>query len=230
MTLKALKREILGKQVKHLRAKDVIPASIYGAQKNSSINLTLDKKEFREIFKQSGYSKLFDLEIEGESKPIKAIFKEIQTEAVRNDILHVSMFQIQMDKKITAEIPVKFFGLSMAVKNNLGLLVTPLSKVHLSCLPADLPGEIEIDISVLNNVGDTITLNKIKLPEGAEVGHGTPKDAVLAYISAPQKIEEEAVVATTDAASAAPTAAEGDAAKTDAAAKPEAKKAEAKKK
>jgi large subunit ribosomal protein L25 len=223
MTLKALKREILGKKVKQLRATDSIPASIFGAQRNPSLSVTLNRKEFREAFKECGYSKIITVEVEGEDKPIKAVFKELQTESVKNAILHVSLMQVQMDKKITAEIPLKFVGVSLAVKNNLGLLITSQNTIHVSCLPDDLPSEIEIDVAVLNNVGDTILLNQVVLPKGVEVGHGTAKDAALAYISAPQKIEEEtAVAATTDAAAAAP--AEGDAAATTAAAKPAAKK------
>ena len=197
MTLKAQKREIAGKKVKTLREKDLIPASIYGAQRNPSLNLMLTRKDLMSSIKTNGYSKVFEVEVEGESKPVNVVFKEIQTDPVSGFVVHVSLHQIEMDKKITAEIPVIFSGISMAVKNNLGLLITSLDKISVSCLPKDLPSHIEVDVGTLNDVGDVIPLDKIKLPAGVEVGHGTPHDAVLAYISAPQKIEEETPVATT---------------------------------
>ena len=197
MALKAQKREITGKKVKTLRTKAQIPASVYGAGRNPAINVVVDRKELLTAIKENGYSKVFELQIEGESKPVNVVFKELQTDAVRGEMVHASFHQIAMDKKITAEIPVNFNGLSMAVKNNLGLLVTALDKINVSCLPGDLPSSIEIDISKLDNVGDVISLDKITLPKGVEVGHGTPHDAVLIYISAPQKIEEEKAATTT---------------------------------
>jgi large subunit ribosomal protein L25 len=197
MALKVQKREIAGKKVKTLREKDLVPASLYGAQRNPSLNLMLNKKDLLKSLKENGYSKVFEIEVEGESKPVNVVFKEIQKDPVSGFVIHVSFHQIEMDKKITAEIPVIFSGVSMAVKNNLGLLITSLNKISVSCLPKDLPGHIEVDIGSLNDVGDVISLDKIKLPEGVEVGHGTPHDAVLIYISAPQKIEEEVPAATT---------------------------------
>ena len=197
MTLKAQKRDIAGKKVKTLRVKDLIPASIYGAQRNPSLNLMLIKKDLMNCIKENGYSKFFEVQVEGESKPVNAVFKEIQKDPVSGFVVHVSLHQIEMNTKITAEIPVVFTGISLAVKNNLGLLITSLDQISVSCLPKDLPSQITVDIGSLNDVGDVISLDKIKLPEGVEVGHGTPHDAVLAYISAPQKIEEEAPVATT---------------------------------
>lgn len=197
MALKAQKREIAGKKVKTLRVKDLIPASLYGAQRSPSINLMISKKDLMKTIKDNGYSKVFELEVEGESKPVNVVFKEIQTNSVTGFVIHTSLHQVEMDKKITAEIPVIFEGVSMAVKNNLGLLITSLDKISVSCLPKDLPEHITVDVGTLNNVGDVISLDKIKLPAGVEVGHGTPHDAVLIYISAPQKIEEEVAVATT---------------------------------
>jgi large subunit ribosomal protein L25 len=205
MTLNALKRDVVGKQVKKLRGGDLTPASLYGSSRNPSISLSVKIKELREVYKACGHSKIFDVQVEGEAKPVKAVFKEIQVDPLKGLVIHASLHQIEMDKKITAEIPLIFSGVSLAVKNNLGLLVTSLSSINVSCLPADLPSQIEIDISSLNDVGDTILLDRIKLPNGVEVGHGTSKDAVIAYISAPQKIEVEATpTETTDAAAAAP--------------------------
>jgi len=198
MALKAQKREVTGKQVKTLRTKDLIPASIYGSDRKPSLNLMVNRKALTDAVKEYGYSKVFELDVEGESKPVNVVFKELQIDPVKGNLIHASLHQIRMDQKITAEIPVIFNGISLAVKNNLGLMVTALDEISVTCLPKDLPGSIEVDISSLDNVGDVISLDKIKLPSGVEVGHGTPHDAVLVYISAPQKIEEEVPAATTE--------------------------------
>jgi len=218
MELLAKKREIQGKKVKTLRTQKQIPASLYGRQRSPSLSIVVDEKSLLAAIKECGYSKVLDLNVEGESKPVNVVFKEIQTDAVRGNVIHVSFHQIEMDKEITAEIPVNYNGISLAVKNNLGLLVTSLNSIYVTCLPKDLPSSIEVDISKLDNVGDIISLDKITLPARVGVGHGTPKDAVLVYISAPQKIEEEVkAVETAVAAEGAEATVEGEKAEGEAA-------------
>jgi len=200
MSLSAQKREITGKKVKRLRLDSQIPASLYGATRNPSISLTLAKKELLSAIKEFGYSKVLELKVEGEAKPVNVVFKEIQTDPVYGGLVHVSLHQIEMDKEITADIPLILSGISLAVKNNLGLLVTPLDKISVACLPSALPSSIEVSISNLNDVGDVLSVDKITLPAGVKIGHGTPHDAVIAYISAPQKIEEVVEVAPVEGA------------------------------
>jgi hypothetical protein len=98
----------------------------------------------------------------------------------------------------------------MAVKNNLGLLVTPMSIVTVNCLPGNLPNEFIVDISKLDNVGDSIFLKDINLGEGVNLVGTHAKEQILASIASPQKAVEEEVAATP--AEGETAAAEGDAA------------------
>lgn len=216
MVLKSQKRDIVGKKVKNLRKQNLIPASVYGP-KQPTINLALDKKEFKALFKEVGFTKLFDLELP-DGKTEKVLLKEVQYDYLGMEILHISMYKVNMDQKIIANVPVSFVGLSMAVKNNLGILVTSVSQVEVKCLPNLIPEGIVVDINGLDNVGDKVFVKDIKLPEGVELVGIHSKDLVLAAISAPQKaIEEETV-----------KPAEGDAAAAEGEAKPEDAKEEAK--
>lgn len=193
MLLKSIKREITGKKVKGLRASDLIPASLYGPS-SDSLNISLDNKEFTDLYKQVGYSNLFDLELP-DGKSVKALLKEVQFDYLGSRVLHVSIYKVDMSKKIVTEIPLTFIGVSMAVKNNLGLLVTPISNIQITCLPSDIPSEIVIDISVLNDLGENVFLKDIKLPQGVELVGVHSGDLVIASIVTPQKsIEEETPV------------------------------------
>lgn len=205
MLLKAQTREVVGKQVKTIRANKMVPASVYGPN-TATKTIAVSDKEFRQLYKEVGYSKLFDLEIEGE-KPMKALLKEIQVNKIKHSLIHVSIYAVDMKKAITTTIPIRFEGMSLAVKNNLGLMIASLTNLGISCLPENLPNEIVVDISKLDNVGDSIFVKDLPLAEGVSLV-GVSKDAVVATIASPQKsIEEETPKAAveSDAAAAIPT-------------------------
>lgn len=189
MLLKATKREITGKQVSQLRRKKKLPAVLYGPNRGST-NITIDPLEFKKLFKDVGYSKLFDLDLEGDK--VKVLVKDLQANTLTDEFIHIDLYQVNMKKEITAEIPLTFVGESFAVKNNIGLLVHPLQSVSVTCLPGDLPASLEVSIDGFNEIGDSITVADIKLPEGVEIANDVAPDSPVAYIAAPQKtIEEE---------------------------------------
>lgn len=189
MLLKANTREITGKKVKQLRRDKQLPAVLYGPNREST-NISIDPLEFGRLFKDVGYSKLFDLEL-GDDK-VKVLVKDLQRNTLTDEFLHIDLYQVNMKKEITAEIPITFTGESFAVKNNLGLMVHPMTSVAVTCLPGDLPASLEISIDELKEIGDSISAGDIKLPEGVVLDNDVAPDAPIAYIAAPQKtIEEE---------------------------------------
>lgn len=206
MVLKAQLREVVGKKVKNLRAQNMVPASVYGP-KQPSLNIALPKLDFIKLYKEVGYSNLFELEMP-DGKKFNALLKEVQFDYLGNEVIHVSIYKVDMEQKIVTNIPLTFTGVSLAIKNNLGLLVTPVSTVEVTCLPGNIPSELVVDISKLDNVGDNIFLKDIELGEGVELVGTHAKEIVIASIAAPQKtIEEE-----TPVAAATEVAAEGEAA------------------
>jgi large subunit ribosomal protein L25 len=184
----------------------MVPASVYGP-KQPSLNIALPKLDFIKLYKEVGYSNLFELEMP-DGKKFNALLKEVQFDYLGNEVIHVSIYKVDMEQKIVTNIPLTFTGVSLAIKNNLGLLVTPVSTVEVTCLPGNIPSELVVDISKLDNVGDNIFLKDIELGEGVELVGTHAKEIVIASIAAPQKtIEEE-----TPVAAATEVAAEGEAA------------------
>lgn len=206
MLIKANKREVTGKKVKQLRREKKLPAVLYGPSRESA-NITIDPLEFGKLFKNVGYSKLFDLELDGDK--VKVLVKDLQRNTLTDEFLHIDLYQVNMKKEITAEIPVVFSGESFAVKNSLGLLVHPMDTVAVTCLPGDLPASFELNIEILKEVGDSITAGDIKLPEGVALANDIAPDSPVAYIAAPQKaIEEEDTAEETEGESATEEASE----------------------
>jgi large subunit ribosomal protein L25 len=192
MKLKAQQRSIIGKKTKNIRKEGLVPGSVFGPKREAT-NVQVDKKELSMTYKKVGHNKFFDLEIDGESKPAKVLIKEIKIHPVTDQYLDVSFYQAAEDRKLNVEIPVIVNGEAPAVKQNLGFLITQFDAVMVHCLPKDLPSSIEIDISNLNQPGDSISLASIQLPEGVEWDSSIDTSSALVYIASFQK--EEVVVA-----------------------------------
>jgi len=191
MKLSVIKRDETGKQVREVRAQGMIPATVYGPKMDAA-SVSIDRKTFRKLFEEVGYSNLFDLKIDDKDAG-RVLVKEVQYDPVSDEMLSISLYQVDMTKPITAEIPVEITGTSQAVKNNEGLLVTAVNEVTVFCLPGDLPSEFTLDVTGLNEIGDSITYEDLDLPEGVELSDAQNLNAPLVYIAAPQKALEEEV-------------------------------------
>lgn len=190
MKLKAQKREILGKKVKKLREQGKLPGVVFGKSLKESIPITLDKSEFEKVFEEAGESTLVDVVVEGQ-EPKKALVSEIAIDPVSSDILHASLHAVSLKDKITAQVPVKVVNESPIVKSGEGLLLTILDELEVECLPQNLPAEIEVDISNLTEINQTITIKDIKMDtEKIELKH-EPDDVVLKIEHAEMLEEEE---------------------------------------
>ncbi len=189
MKLQAKKRELTGKKTKRLRLEELVPGSVYGP-KRASENLVVDKKELKQVFSKVGGNKFFDLELE-DQKPVKVLIKDIQIHPVSDKYLSVSFYQVAEDRKMNVEVPVNIIGESPAVKQNLGFLIVQSDQLGVHCLPKDLPNEITIDISKLENPGDAITVEQIQLPEDVEWDSSIDLSSAVVYIAQPQKEEVE---------------------------------------
>jgi large subunit ribosomal protein L25 len=210
--LKASNREFIGKKVKNVRRIDEMPAVVYGPNRQST-NVQVNLKDFRKVYNFVGHSQLFDVELEGDK--FKGILKEVQVAPVSGAPIHASIYAVDMNAPIEAAIPIHLLGVAPAVKNNLGLLETPLNELKIKCLPGDLPAAIEINVEGLANVGDAITLKDLGLSEKIEVLGDHGEDTKIVVVLAPQKME---IVEEEPVAEEAAEGAEGEAAATEVAA------------
>ncbi len=193
-TLSAVQRSQTGRRAKQERALSRVPAVIYG-QGIETQSISLEKGEFKKTYAKAGTSSLVDVNLNG--SVVKAVIKDVQRHPLNLEPIHVDLHQVRMDKEMTAEIPLKFVGEAGAVKVHGGTLVKAMDAVQVRCLPANLPHEIEVDLSVLNTFEDVITIGSLTLSNGVSIEGAA--DLVIANVAAPlteeqlKKLEESSV-------------------------------------
>jgi len=185
--IEAEKREIKGKGLKALRRKGLVPAVIFDS-KTVSEDITVKADEIMRIIRGAGATTIFDVVIGGTVN--KAVIKELQTNPVSEEIMHVSFFKIDENAEMDFELSIVLTGISPAVKNNLGVLVQPFESVMIRCKPQDLIDSLNVDISKMEHPGQTIKLSEVALPKGIKLVHKEDIDNTIVTITELQKEEE----------------------------------------
>ncbi len=186
LSLNAKTRTKTGRKVNALRGRGQIPAVVYGhGLKNK--NITVSAVDFKKVFKEAGESSLVNLIID-DQKPIQVLIHDTQYQPIKNTVQHIDFYQVKAGEKITAEAGLHFVGEAPAVKELSGVLVTPLTKIKIECLPKDLIHELEVNLSFLKSFDETIRLKDLVMPLGVKI-LGSPEE-VVALVEAPRSEEE----------------------------------------
>lgn len=148
---------------RRLRMSGQIPAVLYGP-KTESVLLSVNKNDLELLFKKGGIGQVvLNLVIQknGETLTMPAMIKELQTHPVSRNLIHIDFYEIKMDQKITAKIPVVTTGIAKGLELG-GMLQIIRRELEVECLPLEVPESIEIDISDLD-IGESIHVGKIRL-------------------------------------------------------------------
>ncbi|MBU0580672.1 MAG: 50S ribosomal protein L25 [Candidatus Margulisbacteria bacterium] len=191
-------REEVGKKVKNLRLKGIVPGIFYG-KGNKNINLEINEKDLKKALStEAGFNVIINLTIKdakGEQNE-SVIPQDVQVNPITDKVEHVDFRKIDLKEKITTKVPVHLVGIAPGVKLG-GILVHQLHEVEIRCLPTDIPAHIDIDITSLADIGAVIKVGEIKFPEKVEALHLHPEQTAVAVL-APKK-EEEVVAAPLEA-------------------------------
>jgi large subunit ribosomal protein L25 len=190
--LKVANREILGKKVKHLRRQGITPVHVFG-HGIESLALQCDTKELERVLGQAGQTRLVSLRLAKEKKPRTVVIREFDRDWRRGELVHVDFYQVRMEEKIRLEIPVVLLGEAPALKAKTNMLDHELATFTVECLPAKIPDSIEVDISFLTELDQTIRVKDITLDKDITVLNNP--DLVVAKISLRpvEKVEEKVV-------------------------------------
>ena len=178
------KRELSSKKsfVKELRSNGHIPGVYYSHDSKESIPFMVTLKNLREALKSN--SQVYKINVGGKSRDV--IMKTIQYHPITEQIIHIDLYGVKMDAKVTVKIPIMFTGQSIGVKEG-GVLNQSMTELDVACLPANIPQEIEVDISSLN-LGDTLRIEDINLADGIDVVGDS--SMLIVSVVAPAKQEE----------------------------------------
>ncbi len=183
ISLTATPRTITGKSSAKLSKEGLMPAVVYGP-KQEPISIALPLLEFKKILRDEGESTV--IELSGVSKAsMQVLIHDVDLDPVTSVPRHADFYAIEKGAKVEVAVPLSFVGESSAVKAG-GNLVKVMHELKIESEAADLPHEIEVDISVLENIGDQIHVRDIKLPKG--VVAQVEGDEVIALI---QEVEVE---------------------------------------
>jgi large subunit ribosomal protein L25 len=161
----------------------MIPAVVYGARVENT-TISVPSVDFGKILKLSGESSALTLELK--DKKIEVLIHEIQYDPVKSFPIHIDFLAIDINKPVVVVVPIEFIGIAPAEKNGLGVLVKTLHEIEIEALPKDIPHNIEVDLSVLENLNDQIRIENLTAPKG--VTFKTNIEEVVAII-APMKEE-----------------------------------------
>lgn len=169
-----------------LRREGIIPGVVYG-KKVKPYSVSVEEIPFNKVLKVAGESTLVDLALEGKDE-VKVLIQDVQRHAVREDVVHVDFYQVDMNEKIQANIPLEFVGEAPAVESLGGLMVKTIDTLAVRCLPGALVHEIKVDVSGLKTFEDSIRIKDIQLPEGMEIS--LEPEASVVSIEEPKSEEE----------------------------------------
>ena len=187
VVLKAEKRNVIGKQVKALRREGKLPGVIYGRHVEP-ISISLEAHSTGMAMAKLTSSSLVTINVDGTEYP--ALVRERQRDYIKGVLTHVDFLVVDLNEKIRTSVGLHYVGVSLAVKDLNGVLVHNLERLEVECLPTDLPERIDIDISVLAQIGDSIRVHDVKISDKVTIL--TDGDEMVAVVTL---IKEEAVEA-----------------------------------
>ena len=197
LTLAAKKRVPSRQMNRELKENRRVLGVVYG-HKFDPVAVSVDASDILRAYRKVGTSNIINLDIEGDK--VQVLMKEVSLHPVRNEINHVDFFAINMKEKANVDVDLVPVGESPAVKLG-GILVFTHKSLTLHCLPMDAPRNIEVDISVLKETGDHITIADLNLdPKKYEVV-GLEADEVVCLVNA-KRVQEEVVEETAEEAEA----------------------------
>src|SRR3989339_126550 len=186
VSLKAELRTIFGKKLNKVRKQGLVPGNIFGPDfKSKSISVVY--KELVKTYKQVGETGIVYITIDKENIPV--LIKTIQKHPLSSSLLHIDFRKIDLLKKIETNVPVKTIGVSEAVSQKAGVLLLQSDTLLVEALPEDIPSSIEVDVSIIKDIGQEIKVADLKKSDKYIVK--TPAEKVIVAVIAHK---EESIV------------------------------------
>ncbi|MBC8507741.1 MAG: 50S ribosomal protein L25 [Chloroflexi bacterium] len=191
IVLEASKREVIGKQVKKLRSEGKLPAVVYGHGIEPT-PISLHLHETAKILRKAGSSTFITLKVDGDDHSV--LVRETQKGIISRQYIHVDFQVIAMDQLVRAQVQLVFNTDDVPAALEFGaMIVTGLDALDIESLPKDLPEQIYIDATVLENIGDNIMVRDLDLPDTLTV-YDDLETMIVAAVAPTAVVEEEEVV------------------------------------
>ncbi|PIE70543.1 MAG: 50S ribosomal protein L25 [Deltaproteobacteria bacterium] len=167
-TIQAERRDKTGKGIcRALRREGKIPAVMYGPGVDP-VGLSIDGRDFvNKIRNENILQSMIDLVVD--NTPEKTLIRDVQTDPLSGDPIHVDFYKVDMNRKVTTMVNVETEGKSVGEEFG-GLVQVIRRQLEVKCLPEDIPDVIKVNIEALN-IGDAIHVEEIEVDAGVELVH-----------------------------------------------------------
>ncbi|MEK7477969.1 MAG: 50S ribosomal protein L25 [Patescibacteria group bacterium] len=188
-SLQTEKREVFGKQLTKLRQAGKLPVIVYGA-KEKATPYFVEVKEFKKILTEAGESSVVTLHTDKGDKDI--LIHEVNFHPLSGEPIHADLLVVEANKPIKVDVELEFVGEAPAVKNLGAMLIKVRHELEVEALPKNLPHNLTVDLSSLENLDSKITVADIKLPTGVTTEVDL-EEVVVAVSVAGEEVKEEEV-------------------------------------
>ena len=182
----AERRSLFGRKVRRLRNEGLLPANIYGKD-FKSVAVQVNYRDFERIFKNVGETQLLYVDLDKEEIPV--LVHSVQKNPLTGELLHADFLKVNLGEKVSAMVPVVDIGESPAEKQGVGTVVFYINELEVEALPTDIPERIEVDISSLSEVDQSILVADLRLDRSKLEIKANP-DELVAKVEAVKKEEE----------------------------------------
>ena len=199
ISLELTTRDIVGKRLNNLRKDGLVPAVIHDHGKQSA-HVMGDYRKVTKVFQQAGKHHPVDVNLAGKKHLV--LIKDVDFGPVKHEVRHVVFQAIKQNEEVDAEVPVTFKVDAEIPAEKVSLMVLKqLDVVQVKALPRDLPDVLEVDPSVLSEVGDSLTVADIVVPSGVVITNDPeqqitivemPKDQIAEANAAAESLAEDA--------------------------------------
>ncbi len=191
---------------RRLRKVGQVPAILYGKHQHP-IPLALNQLETEKVLNAGGARKIVELQVEGladKTSEAMVMFKDIQRNAMTGKLIHIDLYSVRQDEEITMAIPIVFAGDAKNLDKD-GTLQFITREINIQCLPKNIPGVIEVDISGMQ-MGHSLTIADIALPEKVKLldDPGKVVASIVSIRAAVVEAKEVVEAAADEAATPAP--------------------------
>ena len=177
------RREVLGKKVAQLRRSGFTPANVYGHGVDS-VSIQIETETMVKTLKTMLANEVIDLKINGESNTRPVVVQKVQRHPLTSQVLHTEFYQVSLRTRMRADVPLIIVGQSEGVDTFNGVLVKAVETVQVEALPLDLPSHIDVDITPLANLEDSLHVSDLVIPEGVTLL--TDAEVVVVKVASPR--------------------------------------------
>jgi len=167
---------------RRLRREGLVPGIVYGGHQDPQMISVPHSELDRQLKNEAFYSSLLDLKID--DLTTRVVLKDLQRHPAKPFVLHVDFQRVSREDKLRMTVPIHFENEATAIGVKAGGKVSHnLTEIEISCLPADLPEYIAIDMGAME-IGDILHVSELRLPEGVELTHAVEPETPVVMVHA----------------------------------------------